>query len=143
MPYSYTEHISDIGIRAEGTSLEEAFEAGARAALAVMFVTETVGSGATVEITASAPEIDLLFVEVINEVISIIGRDELAAHKVRDSKIEELPEGGFSFIGTVVGERFDADAHEVLTEVKAATYSGLRYRIGDHGEHILECVLDI
>ena len=144
MPYSYTEHVSDIGIRAEGASIEEAFEAGIEAALAVMFDPSTVGCGTAVVVEASAPEVDLLFVEAINEVISIIGRDRLSAARATGARVERVVGGeGFTFTATVMAEPFDACTHEVRTEVKGATYSGLRYHRGERGEHVLECVLDI
>jgi SHS2 domain-containing protein len=36
MPYSYIEHPADIGIHAEGSTLEEAFASGVEAMLNVM-----------------------------------------------------------------------------------------------------------
>jgi len=142
MPYSYYEHVSDIGIRAEGRTLEEAFACGVEAALGVMFDLDTVDDAASVEVRATAPEIDLLFVEVINEVLSLMGRDELALKGVRDVKIERDASGEFAFSAAAYGERFDIDKHTVETEVKGATYSGLNYEESD-GAHVLTCILDV
>lgn len=88
MPYSYYEHVSDIGIRAEGSTLEEAFACGVEAALGVMFDLDTIDDVTAVEANATAPEVDLLFVEAINEVLSLMARDELAGKGIRDVKIE-------------------------------------------------------
>ncbi len=143
MPYSYSEHVSDIGIRAVGATLEEAFASGIEAALAVMFDTKGIEARPMAEVTASAPEVDLLFVEAINEVLSIVDRDRLAAAGVTGARIKGSNNGGYlTFTAVIMGEPFDPDTHDVHTEVKAATYSGLRYA-EEAGAHVLECVLDV
>lgn len=144
MPYTYYEHISDIGIRAEGDTLEEALCSGVAAALAVMFDLDTVGEGVEAEVRAAAPEVDLLFVEVINEVLSLMGRKDLALRGMKDVRVERN-EGTeeYEFTGTVFGERFDAEKIVAETEVKGATYSGLEYSRGPGGEHVFTCVLDV
>ncbi|MCR4287367.1 MAG: archease [Deltaproteobacteria bacterium] len=142
MPYSYIEHISDVCIRAQGHTLEEAFEAGAEAMLNCMFGLETIEEKNSVEIIAEAGEIDLLFVEVMNEVLSIQGRDGLALKRLKAEEISSA-DGRLTFKGAAFGEKFDPEKHAVKTEVKAATYSGLRYSRGEKDNHILECVLDV
>ncbi len=142
MPYTYSEHISDIGIEARGSGLLSAFEAGVEAALNIMFNLDTIDEKVSVEVAAEAGDIELLFVEVINEVISLQGRDELALKRIKADSIEKR-DGGFAFRGAAWGEKFDPARHEVRTEVKGATYSGLSYNNGEGGEHVLSCVLDV
>ncbi len=142
MPYSYIEHISDIGIHAEGETLSAAFESGVEAVLGVMFVLDTINESVKVAIHAGAPEIDLLFVEVINEVLSMQGRDNLALKRLETNALEKTGKG-FIFTGTAYGETLNLDKHEVRTEVKGATYSGLRYYKEEGGRHCLECILDV
>lgn len=141
MTYSYYEHVSDIGIRAEGGTLEEAFTSGVEACLGVMFDLETIEPVEGVEVVAEAPEVDLLFVEVLNEVLSLLGRDELALRTIEGARLERTDEG-WTFTGTARGEKYDPHRHPVETEVKGATYSGLAYRKVD-GAHVLTCVLDV
>ena len=142
MPYRYFEHISDIGIEASAPTLEGAFEAGAEAMLSVMFDLATIGRTTRVGISAAAPEVDLLFVETLNEVLSIQGRDELALKTLTGVKITR-GDKGYALIGTAVGEGMDLTRHGVRTEVKGATYSGLSYNGGAGGAHVLRCVLDV
>lgn len=142
MPYSYIEHISDIGIHAEGDTLAGAFESGVEAVLGVMFSLDTIDEKMEAPIEASAREIDLLFVEVINEVLSMQGRDGLALKRLEVRELEKTDKG-FVFTGIARGERLNLDKHEVRTEVKGATYSGLRYYKGEDGRHVLECILDV
>ena len=87
MPYSYMEHVSDVGIRAEGKTLEEAFESGAEAALNVMFDLETIEHTIKITFGADAPDLAALFVEVLNEVLSIQDRHSLA---VKSLKVDEI-----------------------------------------------------
>lgn len=141
MPYSYIEHVSDIGIRATGATLEEAFESGAQATLDVMFELDSIEEALSVPITAEAPRIDLLFVEVINEVLSVQSRQELALKRLNALEISPV-DGSFVFRGSAFGERLDLKKHRVRTEVKGATYSGLTYSVID-GVHTLACILDV
>ncbi len=142
MPYSYHEHISDIGIRAEAPDLKSAFDEGVSAMLNVMFDLSTIAENEAHEIRAEAPEIETLFVEVLNEVLSIQGLRELAFKRVETTAIEETDEG-YRYSGKAFGEKFDKNKHEARTEVKGATYSGLRYNGGAGGTHELECILDV
>lgn len=141
MGYSYSEHISDIGIRASAATLEGAFEQGAEATLNVMFGLDTIDEKVSVEITAEASDIELLFVEVLNEALSLQSRDELALKRLKANEIKSAG-GRYRFSGTAYGEPFDREKHEVRTEVKGATYSGLFY-IQEAGEHVLHCILDV
>lgn len=139
--YEYFEHISDAGFRAEGEDLDEMFECGAEAALAVMFELDTIEEKSSTSVEAEAPEIDLLFVEVINELLSIIGRDELALKRLQAEEIKKTDKG-YSFRGLAHGERLDLDRHGVKIEVKGATYSRLAYECSN-GVHAITCVLDV
>ncbi|MBI5345432.1 MAG: archease [Deltaproteobacteria bacterium] len=141
MPYSYIEHISDIGIKASAPTLQEAFEAGAEAMLNVMFDLGTIDEAGSVPINAEAGDIALLFVEVLNEVLSIQGRDSLALKRLKTREIKDTG-AGFAYCGEAFGEGFDPEKHAVKTEVKGATYSGLQYTEAGN-EYTLQCILDV
>ncbi|MBI5562956.1 MAG: archease [Deltaproteobacteria bacterium] len=142
MPYSYVDHVSDVCIRAEGKSLAGAMEAGVEAMLNVMFGLEAIGETVSVAINAEAREPELLFVEVLNEVVSQQGLGELALRRIETHGIKE-ENGRLIYSGTAYGERFDRARHAVRTEVKGATYSALTYNKGEGGTHVLTCVLDV
>lgn len=141
MGYIYLEHISDIGIRAKGKSMEEAFKYGAEAVLNIVFDTALIGDDTSVSLQASAPAPELLFVESLNELISIQDREGLALKSIRDIRINKGSEG-FSFTASAYGEKFNPALHTVKCEVKGATYSGLSYEIKD-GKHTFTCVVDV
>lgn len=142
MPYKYLEHGADVGIEATGDTIEEAFSSGAEALLNTAFEIESIEAIKEVSIRAKAPSLDLLFIEFLNELISLLDLEELAVREVQTEEISELASGVWSFKGAALGETFDPEKHRVKTEVKAATYSGLSYELKD-GLHTLRCVIDV
>ncbi len=142
MPYSYIEHLADIGIHAEGATVEEAFENGAEAVLNLMFDLETINTTEDVTFGVDAKDLQLLFVEVINETISVQDTHGFAFKRLVTAEIKKT-NGLYRFIGTAYGEPLSLEKHTVKTEVKAATYSGLSYKKEDEGKHVFECILDV
>jgi SHS2 domain-containing protein len=137
----YLEHTADVGIMSSGATLEEAFEDGAEAMLNVMFDLDTVEYNSEIPITCEAKNVEMLFVEVLNEILS---RQDIEGIAIKGLKAEavEKRDGSYRFRGVAGGEPFDPDKHSVKTEVKAATYAGLEYRV-EKGQHILRCILDV
>ncbi len=142
MPYTYREHIADMGIEATAASLSGAFEAGVEAMLNLMFDLSTVEESLRFPIAATGRDIELLFVEVLNETLSLQGVHGLALKRLKVNAIK-TGEAAVVLTGIVYGEAFDAGKHVVKTEVKGATYSGLSYNNGEGGTHVLRCVLDV
>jgi SHS2 domain-containing protein len=141
MPYAYLEHISDVGIHAEAETLEKASEAAAEAMLNVMFERPAVEETIAITFGVDAADIPALFVEMLNELLSIQDRHGLAIKRLKTVEIKKTPRG-YRFMATAYGEALDIEKHGIKTEVKAATYSGLLYK-EDEGKHIFECVLDV
>ena len=141
MPYRYLDHQADVGILSWGTSIEEAFTDGALALFGLMAELGTVEEKGRIGFECRSREESLLFVEMLN---ALICEADLAGYLFR--RIEEVkltPDGDEIILSAqAVGEPFDASRHEPGIEVKAATYSGLRYEV-TNGEHSLRCLLDI
>jgi SHS2 domain-containing protein len=142
MAYTYLDHTADIGIRAEGESLEDAFASGVEALLNVIFDLSTIDVTHAVTFSVTAKDPMLLFVEVLNEALSIQDTHGLAFKELTAVEIKGTDDGGLRFIGTARGEPVKLEKHTVKTEVKGATYSGLSYSL-DSGKHVFECVVDI
>ncbi len=141
MTYRYLEHMADMGIESEGDSLCSAIEDGALAVLNLFFDLNTITEKSSITVRARAGSIEALFVEVLNELISLRDRDQMALKRLITTEFTE-EEGSFSYRGEAYGEPFDMENHAVKSEVKAATYSGLRYE-EVNGRHILRCLLDM
>ncbi len=138
MTYEYLEHEADIGILAMGKTREQAFEEGAVAMFNVMVDVEKVEPKKKIEISVGAETLDSLFVEWLNALLAQKDIKEMVFSKFK----VEIKEGGiFQLSGEAWGDEFKIEQN-FKTEVKAATYSGLKYK-QVFGEHHLQCILDI
>ena len=136
MPYKYLEHEADVGILASGKTLEEAFAEGAKALFGVMVELKGVKASDKVKVECSADDIPGLFVEWLNELVRIKDIEGSFYSKFK------VNIDGKKLVGECFGEKIDLKKHNVKTEVKAATYSGLKYEQKNR-KHCLRCVLDI
>jgi len=141
MAYEYLDHEADVGIRACGATLEEAIAEGARAMFGVMTDINQVGRSVEVPIRCQADDPAALFVECLNE---LLFQSDVRHLLFADFQVTQLAhtDAGYTLEGVARGEPLDATKHDLWTEVKAATYAGLRYDVED-GRHTLQCVLDV
>jgi len=139
MAFEYLDHEADVGIKATADTLEEAFEEGARAMFNTMVDIARVEPKRKVEVRASADSVDSLFVEFLNKMLSRADREEMVFSRFRVKITKGKP---YKLTALAWGEPLDTEKHEVKTEVKAATYSGLKCWT-DSGKHHVQCVLDI
>ena len=139
--YKYLEHGADVGIWASGHTLEEAFVEGAIATFGVMTDIAGVEPTKKVEISCSSTSIPSLFVEWLNELISMADMETMFFSRFKINKLS-LVHGLYRLEAEAFGERIDQEKHTIKTEVKAATYYGLKYETKGN-EHILQCVVDV
>ncbi|HYA87776.1 MAG TPA: archease [Nitrospirota bacterium] len=134
--YETFAHESDIGIRGYGNTLEEAFENAALAMYSVIVKVDLIQPLERKEVTASAPDGELLLVEWLNALLSLSDVERMVYSRFR-VKIE-----GTALTGTVWGEKLDRTRHEPNVEVKGATYHMLKvYKDGD--SYVAQCVVDV
>jgi len=139
MEYELLEHEADIGIRGYGNTIEEAFENGAKAMFSIMIDLETVESEKNMEIKCEAPDIEALFVEWLNELLTKKDIEEMSFSRF---KVKIYKDDIYKLEGTASGEKFDQKKHKAKLEVKGATYSGLK--IGKKDEKIfIQCIVDV
>lgn len=141
MPYEYLDHKADVGVRGIGATLEEALVEGARAMLHLMVNPETVKSTTEIPVRCQAGDLESLFVALLNELLYL---REVKTMTLVDLSLERLEQtdDGWALEGVAVGEPLAPDKHEFLTEVKAATYFGLKYYT-EGGRHVVQCVVDV
>jgi SHS2 domain-containing protein len=141
MAYRYLEHEADVGLEAEGSSLEEAFCEGAKATFNIMVDLREVAQKKKVEIRCEAEGIPSLFVQWLNELLSQADLNGMFFSRFEVRSIAEKA-GKYALSGSAWGEGIDPKRHTLKTEAKAATYSGLRYEIKGK-KHMLRCVIDV
>jgi SHS2 domain-containing protein len=92
-------------------------------------------------VRCDAPDLELLFAEFLNE---LLFQREIGGLLLSTCQVEELGQGpeGWHLVALAWGESLDPDHHEILTEVKAATYSGLKV-FRQNGQYVVQCVVDV
>ena len=135
------EHQADVGIRGYGTTLEEAFENGAKAMFSVMTNLEKVELKKEIEIECQAHNLEELFVEWLNKLLSEAGIGNLV---FSDFKIKEIKKvnSNYRLSGLTRGEELNLEKHEPRVEVKAATYSQLKAEKKGN-QYIVQTIVDV
>jgi SHS2 domain-containing protein len=141
MPYEYLDHEADIGVRGIGATPREALSEGARAMLHIMVNPDTVATTTEVPVHCESGDLESLFVALLNELLYLREVRGITLVDLGITRLEEVDDG-WVLEGVAVGEAFDPDKHEFLTEVKAATFFGLKYYTEDD-RHVIQCVVDV
>lgn len=139
--YEQFEHQADVGIRGYGKTTEEAFENGAKAMFSVIVSLEKVEPKKEIKIKCEAVNLEELFVEWLNKLLSEAGIENLVFSDFRIKEIKKA-DSGYKLSGVAKGEELDLEKHEPKVEVKAATYSQLKVeKIGD--QYIVQTIVDV
>lgn len=126
-----------MGVRGFGNTKEEAFEQAALAMTAVITDPEKVSTTQMMDITAQAPDDELLLVDWLNALIY-----EMATRKLLFSRFEvHIKDDSLS--ARAWGEPMDVAKHQPAVEIKGATYTALRVARQANGEWVAQCVVDV
>ena len=140
MTYEYLDHEAEVGILATADTLEEAFSEGAKGLFGIMVKLEDVKPEKEIKLECSAGDVAALFAEWLNELICL---KDMHFMFFCEFKVNIKKDGDeYKLTATAKGEEINADKHQLETEVKAATYSGLKYE-EKKGKHILQIVVDV
>ncbi|MGD2249307.1 MAG: archease [Candidatus Methanofastidiosia archaeon] len=138
-PYELLDHEADVGVRGWGTTVEEAFEHGAEGMFSVMVDIDNVNPDTEIIITVEADDLESLFVEWLNE---LLAQKDIVELVFSEFSVDIKENETILLTGKVRGEPLDVKKHEIRTEVKAATYFGLKSGTKDE-LYYFQCVLDI
>ncbi len=122
--YELLEHQSEIGIRASGNTIEEALCEASKALFSIMTAINRIEEIESSNILIKANNIEELFAQLMNELIFMMNVNNSFYSKFEYTITDEKNE--IVLTGIVHGEKIDSTKHELRTEVKAATYSGLK-----------------
>jgi len=129
-------HQADIGIRASGGSLNEAFEDAALALTAIITELKNIDAVESVQIKCSGENAELLLVNWLSSIIyemdvrkMLFGRFEVSLEKLKLS-------------ATIWGEKINQQKHSPAVEPKAVTYNQLSVK-NEKGKWIVQCVVDV
>lgn len=134
--YETFEHEADVGIRGFGSTIEEAFENGAKAMFSIIVDLNTVEVKDSVELSCSAFDKETLFVEWLNNLLAKAHLSRMIFSKFKVKIVNN------DLVGTAFGEKLNKEKHKPAIEVKAATYSNLRAaKVSDI--YIAQCIVDV
>jgi len=126
MTYRFIEHTADMGVEIEATSFESLLSEGLLALTDTLTEVERVKLELELPCDLIAPSREDLLVEWLGELVYLF---ETQSVLLRQADLEVEPEGGgWRLRGTVRGERYDPDRHEIKTLIKAVTYHQLEVR---------------
>ena len=134
--FQILDHTADVGIRATGHDLAEAFANTARGMFSIITDLDAIRPRESHRVTVTAPDVEALLVNWLNELLYRFEVDNLL---FVDFTIESITQG--QLVATCTGERVDPERHPMKNEVKAATYHALEVREGQ--PCYVQVILDI
>jgi len=138
--YELLEHQSEIGIRASGDTIEEAFSEASKALFSIMTNVNIIEDIEFANIMVKANNMEELFAQLLNELIFMMNINNTFYSKF-EYKIKKEKEE-YNLTGIIHGEKIDEHKHELKTEVKAATYSGLKVW-DENKKHYVQIIVDV
>jgi SHS2 domain-containing protein len=135
--YELIEHTADIGIRVRGEDLKNLFRNAALAMFEIISEKNKAAAEKTekINLKQKADAADELFVNWLNELLSLSAVKELIFSDFQIKKIDEN-----NLEATLIGSSFKN--YKINTEIKAATYHGLKLEKVPSGWQA-EVILDV
>lgn len=125
--YSYIDHLSDIGIEAYGSSLEEVFENAALGMFSIICDLTNIKQIKRKKIfikTEGIMEMDDLLLLWLEKLLYVYEVEKMLFSKFDISQIEN--KNNYKSINAVIyGEKIDLSRHELRAAIKAPTYHKL------------------
>lgn len=124
MAYEFFDHTGDIAVSLSGRTLDELFGSAAAAFSDAITPIANIEPKRPEEIDVAAPELDLLLVDFLSELLYRFDTREWLTREALTEVRER--DGGWSLQGTLLGERQDPRRHPVRVLIKGVTYHGLQ-----------------
>ena len=122
----------DVGIKAFGKDIEEAFVHAALGMFSLITDLEAIKEKKAIDVSAESDSLDGLLVSWLNELIFYFDAYGFIGSTITISQLTPLRGGGleggdgYKLKATVYGEEFDQKRHKGKLLIKAATYHKLR-----------------
>ena len=122
--YELIDHTADIGVKAYGKTLSEAFENASRGMFDIITDKSEVESVGQYDIQLEADDLEQLLVDWLSELLFLNSAKNLVFGFFK----VELDEKNNSLKGRVFGEKFNVSKHKIGAEIKAVTYHMLEVK---------------
>ena len=137
----------DVGIRAFGKDIEDAFVHAALGMFSLITSLKTIAEEKTIDVTVESDSLDGLLVSWLNELIfyfdtyGFIGK-KITIHELIHRAAQPVSLQACKLKATIIGEEFDSQRHEGKLLIKAATYHKLSVEKA-HGIWEIHVIFDI
>ena len=122
--YELINHTADVGVKAYGKNLSEAFEHAAKGMFDIITDNSEIESIGQYNIELEADDLEQLLVDWLSELLFLNSAKNLVFGFFK----VELDEKNNKLSGKVFGEKFDISKHKPGAEIKAVTYHILEVR---------------
>jgi SHS2 domain-containing protein len=114
--YELIEHTADVGLKAYGKTLAEAFEHAAKGMFDIITDESIIDPVGQYDISLEAPDLEQLLVDWLSQLLFLNGAQNLVFGKF------EVTVAGNRLSAHVFGEKYDTKKHKMGVEIKAVTY---------------------
>ena len=122
--YELIDHTADVGIKAYGKKLSEAFENAAHGMFDIITDNSKIENIGQYNIELEADDLEQLLVDWLSELLFLNSAKNLVFGFFK----VELDEKNNKLSGRVFGEKFNISKHKAGAEIKAVTYHMLKVR---------------
>ncbi|HTX61871.1 MAG TPA: archease [Methanobacterium sp.] len=137
--YEFFDVTADVGFRAYGNTMEEAFENAALATFEVITDTTKIRPSIKREVHITSEDPCALLYDWLDEMIFLHDSEFLIFNRFKLEITKK--EGEYVLKGDVWGESFNQDIHEIREDVKAVTYHLMDVK--EENGFTLRVILDI
>lgn len=122
--YELIDHTADVGVKAYGKSLSEAFENAAKGMFDIITDSSEIENIGQYNIELEAPDLEQLLVDWLSELLFL----NSAKNVVFGFFKVEIDDKKNKLSAKVFGEKFDISKHKAGAEIKAVTYHMLEVK---------------
>ena len=122
--YDLVDHTADVGIKAYGKTLSEAFENAAKGMFDIITNNSEIENIGQYDIELETDNLEQLLVDWLSELLFLNSANNLVFGFFK----VELDEKNNKLSAKVFGEKFNLSKHKIGTEIKAVTYHMLEVK---------------
>jgi protein archease len=123
MPYELIDHTADIGIYVSGSTIKDLFETAAIAMVEQIVDTKTLKGRNSQRLQVSGIDKTDLLINFLRELLSVW---TIGEHLVKNVYINDIDNTYLT--ANITWDKFNPKTHEILTDIKAVTYHGIRVK---------------
>jgi SHS2 domain-containing protein len=123
--YELIEHTADVGVKAYGKTVAEAFEHAAEAMFDIITDESTIDSIGEYDIQLEAPDLEQLLVDWLSKLLFLNDAENLVFGKF------QVTIDANRLSARVFGEKYNKKKHKMGVEIKAVTYHMLQVKEKD------------